>query len=106
MLARSFLIESSSKLLVTRTGIKAWTSLISGGSDNSLWSYLPLNDENFTLSNLNISEVSRPVLITFYVQQHWGLGKAEFEYLWGQSANLDQILCVATLGVGKDCIMF
>ena len=30
MLARSFLIESSSKLLVTRTGIKAPTSLISG----------------------------------------------------------------------------
>ena len=30
MLARSFLIESSSKLLVTRTGIKARTSLISG----------------------------------------------------------------------------
>ena len=30
MLARSFLIESSSKLLVTRTGIKAWTTLISG----------------------------------------------------------------------------
>ena len=30
MLAHSFLIESSSKLLVTRTGIKAVTSLISG----------------------------------------------------------------------------
>ena len=30
----------------------------------------------------------------------------EFEYLWGQLANLDQILCVALLGVGKDCIMF
>ena len=30
MLARSFSIESSSKLLVTRTGIKAQTSLISG----------------------------------------------------------------------------
>ena len=30
MLARSFLIESSSKLLVTRTGIKARTGLISG----------------------------------------------------------------------------
>ena len=30
MLARSFLIKSSSKLLVTRTGIKAWTSLVSG----------------------------------------------------------------------------
>ena len=30
MVARLFLIESSSKLLVTRTGIKAWTSLILG----------------------------------------------------------------------------
>ena len=30
MLAYSFLIESTSKLLVTRTGIKAWTSSISG----------------------------------------------------------------------------
>ena len=30
MLAHSFLIESSSKLLVTRTVIKAWTSSISG----------------------------------------------------------------------------
>ena len=30
MLAHSFLIESSSKMLVTRTGIKAWTSSISG----------------------------------------------------------------------------
>ena len=30
----------------------------------------------------------------------------ELEYLWGQFANLDQILCVASLGVGKGCIMF
>ena len=30
MLAHSFLIESSSKMLVTRTGIKAWTSSILG----------------------------------------------------------------------------
>ena len=34
MLAHSFLNESSSKLLVTRTGIKAWASLISGPSWN------------------------------------------------------------------------
>ena len=27
----------------------------------------PLNDENFTLSNLNISEASWPILIKFYV---------------------------------------
>ena len=30
----------------------------------------------------------------------------ELEYLWGQLANLDQILCGASLGVGKGCIMF
>ena len=30
----------------------------------------------------------------------------ELEYLWGQLASLDQILCVASLGVGKGCIMF
>ena len=30
----------------------------------------------------------------------------ELEYLWGKLANLDQILCVTSLGVGKGCIMF
>ena len=30
----------------------------------------------------------------------------ELEYLWGQSANHDQILFVASLGVRKGCIMF
>ena len=30
----------------------------------------------------------------------------ELKYLWGQLANLDQILCVASLGLGKGCIMF
>ena len=29
-----------------------------------------------TLSNLNISEVSWPIFIKFYVQHHWGKGKA------------------------------
>ena len=33
----------------------------------NFWSYLPLNDENFTLLNLNISEARRPILIKFYV---------------------------------------
>ena len=30
----------------------------------------------------------------------------ELEYLRSQLANLDQILCVASLGMGKGCIMF
>ena len=30
----------------------------------------------------------------------------KLEYLWGQLGNLEQILCVASLGLGKGCIMF
>ena len=80
MLARSFLIESSSKLLVTRTGIKAWTILISG---------------QIRLLTLELLSLEWRKFYTF-----------ELEYLWGQLANVDQILCVASLGVGKGCIMF
>ena len=80
MLARSFLIESSSKLLVTRTGIKAWTSLISG---------------QIKILTLELLTLEWRKFYTF-----------ELEYLWGQLANVDQILCVASLGVGKGCIMF
>ena len=80
MLARSFLIESSSKLLVTRTGIKARTSLILG---------------RIRLLTLELLALEWRKFYTF-----------ENEYLWGQLANLDQILCVASLGVGKGCIRF
>ena len=80
MLARSFLIESSSKLVVTRTGIKARTSLISGRI--------------------------RPLALELLALEWWKFYTFELEYLWSQLANLDQILCVASLGVGKGCIMF
>ena len=80
MLAHSFLIESSSQLLVTRTGIKAWTSLISGRI--------------------------RLLTLELLALEWWKFYTFELEYLWGQLANLDQILCVASLGVGKDCILF
>ena len=80
MLARSFLIESLSKLLVTRTGIKAWMSLISG---------------RIRLLTLELLALEWQKFYTF-----------ELEYLWNQLANFDQILCVASLGVGKVCIMF
>ena len=80
MLARSFLIESSSKLLVTRTGIKARTSLISG---------------RIRILTLELLALEWQKFYTF-----------KLEYLWGLLANLDQILCVASLGVEKGCIMF
>ena len=80
MLGRSFLIESSSKLLETRTGIKARTGLISNRIRILTLELLALEWRKFN---------------TF-----------ELEYLWGQLTNLDQILCVASLGVGKGCIRF
>ena len=80
MLARSFLIESLSKLLVTRTGIKAWMSLISS---------------RIRLLTLELLALEWQKFYTF-----------ELEYLWSQLANFDQILCVESLGVGKGCIMF
>ena len=78
MLARSFLFESSSKLLVTRTGIKAWSS-----------------------SNLvQIRQLILELLALEWRKFH----TFELEYLWSEVANLDQILCVASLGWGKGCI--
>ena len=80
MLACSFLFESSSKLLVTRIGIKAGMSLISG---------------QIRLLTLELLALAWRKFYTF-----------EVEYLWGQMANLDQILFVASLGLRKGCIMF
>ena len=80
MLPCSFLIESSSRLLITRTGIKARTSLISG---------------QIRLLTLELLALEWRKFYTF-----------ELEYLWSKSANLDQILCIASLGWGKDCIRF
>ena len=80
MLARLFLIESSSKLLVTRTGIKAWSSLILGRI--------------------------RPLILELLALEWRKFHTFELEYLWSQLANLDQILCVASLGWGKDYIRF
>ena len=74
MLAHSFLIESSSKLLVTRTGIKAWASSIL---------------DQIRPPHLELLALERRTFYTF-----------ELKYLWSQLANLDQILFVASLGWG------
>ena len=80
MLARSFLIESSSKLLVTRTGIKTRSSLILGRI--------------------------RPLILELLALEWRKYHTFELAYLWSQLANLDQILCVALFGWGKGCIRF
>ena len=80
MLARSFFIKSSSKLLVTRTGKKAWSSSILGRI--------------------------RPLILELLALEWRKFHTFEFEYLWSQLVNLDQILCLAALGWGKACIRF
>ena len=80
MLAYSFLIKSSSKLLVTRTGIKARSSLILGRI--------------------------RPLILELHALEWQIFHTFELEYLWSQSASLHQILSLASLGWGKGCIRF
>ena len=80
MLARSFFIKSSGKLLVTRTGVKAQLSSILGRI--------------------------RPFILELLALEWRKFHRFELEYLWSQLANLDQILCVASLGWGKGCIRF
>ena len=80
MLACSFLIELSSMLLVTRTGIKARSGSILGRI--------------------------RPLILKLLALEWQKFHTFELEYLWSQLASLDQILCVASLGVRKGCIMF
>ena len=69
LLAQSFLIESSSKLLVTRTGIKVWSSS-------------------------NLGRI-RPLILKLLALEWRKFHTFELEYLWSQLANLHQILCVA-----------
>ena len=80
MLTRSFFIKSSGKLLLTRTGIKAQLSSILGRI--------------------------RPLILELLALEWRKFHTFELEYLWSKLANLDQILCVASLGWGKGCIRF
>ena len=128
MLAHSVLIESSSKLLVTRTGIKAWSSSILG-----LWFPWPIYMFflKWDLTLAHWTEVSdccplgylfcsrNTALFIFRCKQmlgttHFGVTcpwmtkvfTFELEYLWSQLASIDQILCISSLGWGKGCISF
>ena len=80
MLALSFFNQSSSKLLVTRTDIKAQSSSILGRI--------------------------RPFILELLALEWWQFHTFELEYLRSQSANVDQILCVTSLGWGKYCRRF
>ena len=89
MLAYSFLIESSSKLLVTRSGIKALVTRT--GIKAQLSSILGR---------------IRPLILELLALEWRKFPTFELEYLWSQLVSLDQILCEASLGWGKGCIRF
>ena len=74
------LIKSSSKLLVTRTGIKARSS--------SILAWI------------------RPLILELLAFEWLKLHTFELEYLWSQLVSLDQILYAASLGCVKGCISF
>ena len=80
MLAHSFFIKSSSKLLVTRTGIKARSSSILGQI--------------------------RPLILELLALELRKFHTFELECLWSQLANLDQILYVASVGWKEGCKRF
>ena len=53
--------------------------------------------------------VRRPSVVVFVVVRRPSpsvVHTFKLEYLWSQMANLDEILCVASLGWGKGCIRF
>ena len=53
-----------------------------------------------------ISDMIRLLTLELLDIEWWKFYSFELEYLWGQPANLDQILYVASLGVKKDCMVF
>ena len=81
MLAHSFLIKSSSKLLVTRTGIKARMSLILG-----LWFPWPIYmffEMRFDLGTLDSGERSLPFGLLVLVLSWGGSVKGTLLRAWG-----------------------
>ena len=54
----------------------------------------------------SIPMVRRPSVVVVRPSSSSVVHTFKLEYLWGQLANLYQILCVASLGWGKGCIRF
>ena len=64
------------------------------------------NQDRHKSSTSLISGRIRLLTLELLALEWWKCFTFELEYLWGQLANLDQILCVASLEVVKGCIMF
>ena len=62
-------------------------------------------DRRIARSSLILGRI-RTLILELLALEWWKFHTFELEYLWSQLANLDQILCVASLGWGKNCIRF
>ena len=71
-------------------------SLCISTADLGLW-FLAHLSQRLTRWAYSILMVRRPSVV---------VNTFKLKYLWSQLANLDQILCVASLGWGKGCIRF
>ena len=47
----------------------------------------------FTLSNINISETSKPIATKFYLKHHWGRGKAALDF---EQDQIETLVSMAT----------
>ena len=119
MLAHSFFIESSSKLLVTRTGIKALVSMahlyVFQKWDLTLPHWTQVSDRcplGYLLAHLSQMLAHHSQRLTRWA---YSIPMArcpsvvhtfKLEYLRSQLASLDQILHVASLGWGKGYTSF
>ena len=58
-----------------------------------------------TLSDLNISKTSRPIAIKFYLDHHWGNGKAAFGFGYDWMRNLAFMVTDRSHGVKMEKIL-
>ena len=62
-------------------------------------------DRHKSLVKFDLGRI-RPLILELFALEWRKFHTFELEYLWSQLVNLDQIVCVASLGWGKGCIMF
>ena len=62
-------------------------------------------ERHISLVEFELGQI-RPLILELLALEWRKFRTFELEYFWSQLANLDQILCVASLGWGKGCIRF
>ena len=99
MLARSFLIESSSKM--EKCCLHASSFIF----DRIIIKFAGNQDRHKSSVELVLGRI-RPLIMELLALEWRKIHTFELEYPWSQSVNFDQILYVASMGWGKGCLRF